>query len=158
MKTVENLLHLDVSELTPKKKTHEIKIDRISRLLHKKGIEEDFNITIETIDADTLYDYESEIYEVENGKLKVNKKAMYKKGLEICNIAIIDPKYNDPQLLNFLGITMKQPIPEVVWTKLLTKNEILSVSQRIIELSRNNLAGEDDYDAKLEKERNKIKN
>lgn len=158
MTAVESLIKLDISELEPKKKTHEINIDRISKKLHKKGLDEDFVIKVETIDADTLYDYESGIYDVVNGELRINKDEMYKKGLEVCNIAIVDPKYNDPQLINFLGVKMKQPTPDVVWKKLFTKSEIVNIGQQVIELSRANLEGNDDFEKKLEKQREKIKN
>lgn len=158
MNTVESLLKLDINDLSPKKKTFKINVERISNILHKKGIDENFEITIETVDPDTLYDYDSAIYDIENDKLKIDKKALYKKGLEICNIAIIEPKYNDPQLINFLGIKMKQPTPQEVWLKLFVKSEIVSIGQQIINYSREVLGNNEEYNDEIKKEREKIKN
>lgn len=158
MNTVESLLKLDINDLSPKKKTFKINVERISNILHKKGIDENFEITIETVDPDTLYDYDSAIYDIENDKLKLDKKALYKKGLEICNIAIIEPKYNDPQLINFLGIKMKQPTPQEVWLKLFVKSEIVSIGQQIINYSREVLGNNEEYNDEIKKEREKIKN
>ena len=158
MNTVANLLKLDKTDLDAKKKTFEIEIPRISNLLHKKGIDEKFYITCETVDFDTLYDYENDIYELEDNKIKLNKNAMYKKGLEICSISIIDPKYDDKDLINFLGINMKQPNAELVWKKLFVKGEIANISQKIIDYSRTVLGNEEDNIKKLDNERKKIKN
>ena len=126
--------------------------------MHKKGIDEKFFITCETVDFDTLYDYESDIYEFEDTKIKLNKNSIYKKGLEICSISIIDPKYDDADLISFLGINMKQPNAELVWKKLFVKSEIVSISQQIINYSREILGNDEDYTNKIDEERKKRKN
>ena len=157
MNTIEQLLKLDINELTPKKTTLEIEIPRISNKLKKKGINEKFMLTAETVSPDTIYEYESAIYDVDKKGLKINKQEIYKQGLDICCASIVDPKYNDEQLINFLGITMKHPTADVVWKKLLLKQEIVSVSQFIIEASRKNI-DEDEYNESLDKKRENIKN
>ena len=151
MNSVECLIQLDLNDLAPKKKTFNINVERISNILHKKGIKEDFEITVETVDPDTLYDFESAIYDIENAKVKVDKKALYKKCLEMCNIAIIEPKYNDPQLISFLGVKMKQPTPQEVWLKLFVKSEIVSIGQQIINYSREVLGNTEEYNEGMKK-------
>lgn len=157
MNTIEQLLKLNADDLIVKKTTIDIEVSRLTHKLNKKGINEKFYIKAETVNPDMIYDYESGIYDFEDGKLKINKDEAYKQGLNICCASIIDPKYNDEQLINLLGITMKQPTADVVWKKLFLKQEIISISQFIIEASRKNI-DEDEYNETLNKKRNKIKN
>ena len=125
--------------------------------LKKKGIESGFFITIETVDANKIFEYENATTELTSKGVQINRNEMYKQGLDVCCVAIKDPKYDDSQLLNFLGITMKHPTPEEVWKKLFLKSEIQSIGQIIIDFSKKNI-DEDEYIENLNRFREKVKN